>query len=153
MADTKDDRIPTTRRTVLAGVGAVGVVGSLAACGSASSSDAGAPTSGGAGSMPGAAASGASGGGLANTGDIPVGSGKIFEAVVVTQPTAGNFKAFSTTCTHQGCQVSSVGGGVIKCPCHGSEFSISDGSVKSGPARAPLAAKTVTVKNGEITVS
>ena len=42
--------------------------------------------------------------------DIPVGGGRIFEAikVVVTQPTEGDFKAFTAVCTHQACTVSSV---------------------------------------------
>ena len=70
------------------------------------------------------------GGGLASTADIEVGGGTIFadEQVVVTQPSEGEFKAFTTTCTHQGCQVESVSDGSINCPCHGSSFSIEDGS-------------------------
>ena len=53
--------------------------------------------------------------------DIPVGGGKVFDAlkVVVTQPTAGDYKAFSAVCTHQGCTVNGVSNGVITCPCHG----------------------------------
>ena len=56
--------------------------------------------------------------------DIPVGGGKVFDKlkVVITQPTAGDFKAFSAICTHQGCLVSTVGNGRINCPCHGSSF-------------------------------
>jgi Rieske Fe-S protein len=158
MAESNDDRVAASRRTVLAGVGAVGVVGSLAACGTASdnASDGGAANGGG--STPTAAGAstgggGTSGGGIAKTADIPVGSGKIIGSVVVTQPSAGTFKAFSSTCTHQGCQVNAISGGAIKCPCHGSQFSITDGSVKHGPATAPLPSKTVTVKDGEITVA
>jgi Rieske Fe-S protein len=154
MADSNDDQA-TKRRTVLAGVGAVGVLGSLAACGTASDSGSGGDA-GGAGSTPNAGTTGAAGGG--NSGaikaaDIPVGSGKIIGGVVVTQPAAGTYKAFSSTCTHQGCQVNAVSGGVIKCPCHGSSYSITDGSVKTGPATKPLPSKTVTVKDGEITVT
>src|SRR5215469_9367558 len=39
---------------------------------------------------------------LAKTSDIPVGGGVIYanEHVVVTQPSAGTFKCFSSTCTH-----------------------------------------------------
>jgi Rieske Fe-S protein len=88
------------------------------------------------------------------TADIPVGGGKIFDAqkVVVTQPSAGQFKAFSAICTHQGCTVGAVGT-TIDCPCHGSKYSITDGSVVHGPATAPLPPYPVTVSGSELTVS
>ena len=78
---------------------------------------------------------------LTSTGEVPEGGGTIFanEQVVVTQPTAGEFKCFTAVCTHQGCVVSSVEGGSINCACHGSAFSIADGSVENGPATSPLA--------------
>jgi Rieske Fe-S protein len=84
--------------------------------------------------------------------DVPVGGGKVVDAakVVVTQPTAGTFKAFSSICTHQGCSVIGVGSGTINCPCHGSRFSPVDGSVKQGPAKKPLAEVPVTVKDGQV---
>ncbi len=89
---------------------------------------------------------------IARTKDIPVGGGKVFESskVVVTQPKAGEFKAFSAVCTHQGCLVSSVRQNVIACPCHGSMFSAADGSVKGGPAPTALAAKKVHVEGDGI---
>jgi Rieske Fe-S protein len=70
--------------------------------------------------------------------------------VVVTQPTAGSFKAFTAVCTHQGCTVGSVSGGAIHCPCHGSAFSIKDGSVVNGPATQPLAAVSIKVEGTSI---
>lgn len=72
--------------------------------------------------------------------------------VVVTQPTEGVFKAFSSVCTHQGCAVSSIKDGAMVCPCHNSLFSIADGSVISGPATEPLPEKTVTVTGDVITL-
>ena len=89
------------------------------------------------------------------TSDVPVGGGKIYadQKLVVTQPSGGDFKAFSAICTHQGCLVASVAGGTINCPCHGSKFSIEDGSVQGGPAPSALEAVTVTVKGGEITTA
>lgn len=113
----------------------------LAACGSGGKGSSGSsPTSSGA---------------IAKTTDIPVGSGKIFtaEKVVVTQPESGTFKAFSAICTHQGCPVSKIIDKDIECTCHGSRFSIEDGSVVQGPATRPLEKFTATISGDEITVS
>ena len=87
--------------------------------------------------------------------DVPVGGGQVLgdERIVVTQPTAGEFKGFSSTCTHQGCQVASVADGTINCPCHGSRFSIEDGSVANGPATSPLPAVKVVVEGGEVVLA
>ena len=70
--------------------------------------------------------------------------------VVVTQPASGQYKAFSAVCTHVGCLVNKVANGTIGCPCHGSQFKVTNGSVVTGPAAAPLAAKQVTVADGQV---
>jgi Rieske Fe-S protein len=92
---------------------------------------------------------------LARTDDIPLDGGKIFpdQHVVVTQPAAGQYKGFSSVCTHKGCAVSQVANGRIICPCHGSEYSITDGSVQTGPAPRPLPHVAIKVKDGEISVA
>ncbi|MEV8123246.1 Rieske (2Fe-2S) protein [Streptomyces sp. NPDC085944] len=144
------------RRTVVAAAGAAGLTAVLAAC-SGSDDDASSDT----GTAPTGSASQESGSGgehagagpaLAATADIPEGGGKVFpdQKVVVTQPAAGEFKAFSATCTHQGCAVKSVSDGVINCPCHDSNFSITDGSVQGGPAPKPLPAVQITVSGDSI---
>jgi Rieske Fe-S protein len=162
--------LPLERRAVLRAAGVAGVAGvvgvGLAACGSSGSNttagggassapaDTSAPAATSAAASPSASASagGGSGTALGATSQIPVGGGMIFAAqkVVVTQPTAGTFKGFSSTCTHMGCQVNQISGGLIHCPCHGSEYSITDGSVKGGPAPQPLPAENVTVQGGQI---
>ncbi|SCF05876.1 Ferredoxin subunit of nitrite reductase or a ring-hydroxylating dioxygenase [Micromonospora purpureochromogenes] len=158
-----DDQVLTgpgtqTRRALLAGAGAVGASVLLTACGG-DDSGAGttAPTSGG----PGATAGDAEGGdregssSLATTGDIPVGGGQVYAAqgVVITQPEPGQFKGFDPICTHQGCPVSNVDGGTINCTCHNSKYSITDGSVKQGPATKPLAPKTLKVQGDQISLA
>ncbi|MFH8797321.1 Rieske (2Fe-2S) protein [Streptomyces sp. NPDC017941] len=130
-----------TRRTVVTAVGAAGLAAALAACGSDDDpADEASEKEEGGGAV------------LATTADIPVGGGKIFkdEGVVVTQPTKGQFKAFSHLCTHKQCPVTSVEGGTINCPCHGSKFDINDGSVKQKPAPKPLSAKEITVEGDSI---
>ena len=148
-----------TRRGVLAGVGLVGLAGAVSACssGGSSSSPAGAASASTApasapGSASAAAGTGSATGALATTSEIPVGSGKIFteQKVVVTQPTSGDFKAFSAVCTHMGCIVSQISNGTIDCPCHGSRYSIKDGSVVAGPAPSPLPAEAIKVSGTSI---
>jgi Rieske Fe-S protein len=140
-----------TRRTVVAAAGAAGLGAALVACGGSSGSADGADSGAGSDTQK----SGGSGEVLAKTSDIPEGGGKIFadQKVVVTQPKANEFKAFSAVCTHQGCTVSSISDGIIHCPCHGSEYSIVDGSVKGGPAPRPLPAEKIQVKGGSISLT
>jgi Rieske Fe-S protein len=89
---------------------------------------------------------------LALTSDVPVGGGKILadKKIVITQPRAGSFEAFNAVCTHQGCTVSSVSGGTINCPCHGSKFGIANGSVVTGPAASALAPVSIKVQGTSI---
>ena len=151
-----DPAAPLSRRAVVAGVGGVAAAGLLTACGGATPAPAPAPAAP-APAAPSAEPSAATSGGatLAAASSIPVGGGTVFadKDVVVTQPTAGEYKAFSATCTHQGCKVKSVADGVIVCPCHGSKFAIADGSVASGPAKSPLPAKSVSEEGGSIVLA
>jgi nitrite reductase/ring-hydroxylating ferredoxin subunit len=89
------------------------------------------------------------------TSKVPVGGGVILKDAdyVITQPKPGKFKAFSKICTHRQCPVTSVTGGTINCPCHGSKYSIEDGSVVNPPAPAPLKKAKVTVSGGRVVVN
>jgi Rieske Fe-S protein len=137
---------PLTRRAVVAG-----------ACGTACAVAVGACSGYGPARPPAAgdAAAAEPGGALAAADDIPVGGGTVFgdRNVVVTQPVAGEFRAFSATCTHRGCTVTAVEDGRITCPCHGSAFAIADGSVVDGPAPSPLPEQAVTVVDGSISLA
>jgi Rieske Fe-S protein len=143
--DHTTERGSMSRRLLLAG--AVGVAAALAACDSEPAGD---------GSAQGGADDAGSGPTtLARTSDIPVGGGVVFakRGVVVTQPTAGTFKAFSAICTHQHCPLIDVSNGLINCGCHGSQFAIEDGSVRRGPATEPLPAKPIRVEGDVITLA
>jgi Rieske Fe-S protein len=166
-----------TRRGVLLGVGLAGLGGVLAGCSTSAvpydADEEGVPPNGQApAGMPGAGASqnatpgpGAmsssrpagkkakpKGTVLGQASDIPVGGGAIYKAakVVVTQPASGQYKAFSAVCTHVGCIVNKVTNGTIDCPCHGSEFKITNGAVVTGPAPSPLPAKQIKIVDGQV---
>jgi nitrite reductase/ring-hydroxylating ferredoxin subunit len=156
-----------TRRGVLLGVGLVGLGGVLAGCSTAAvpydANEAGVPPNGPApGAMPssGAMTSPAAPGSdamssspsprggqarkkakpkpkgtvLGAASDIPVGGGAIFSAV----------------CTHVGCLVNKVTSGTIDCPCHGSEFKITNGAVVAGPAPSPLPARQIKIVDDQV---
>ncbi|MGW3129676.1 Rieske (2Fe-2S) protein [Streptomyces sp. NPDC001123] len=156
----------STRRTVLT-TGTAALAATCVGCGnnngngSSSTSETpsasetpGSSASPTAGSSASGSASAAAGKALAQTSEIPEGGGTIFkdQKIVVTQPTKGEFKAFSAICTHMGCTVNRVADGTIDCPCHGSKFHIADGSVAHGPAPRPLPAKSITVSGNSITL-
>lgn len=123
------------RRTVVVGAAALGAGLTVAGCTTVSTAPA-APT----------------GEPIGSTADVPVGSGTIFadSRVVVTQPEAGTFTAFDAACPHQGCNVGSVEGAEIVCPCHGSRFGL-DGAVLTGPATTGLAPVEVRVEGDRLT--
>jgi nitrite reductase/ring-hydroxylating ferredoxin subunit len=145
------------RRTILRG-GTVGglALPLLAACSGGGGDEASSGSSGDA-SRPGDAGSpgdASTGGSSVSAAEVPVGGGIIVkdQKTVVTQPAKGDFKAFTAVCTHKGCTVAKVEGGLILCPCHGSKFSIEDGSRQAGPAEAALDSKKVTVEGDQISI-
>jgi Rieske Fe-S protein len=176
MSETQDSGTPLagplaqSRRALLIGAGVTcaaalagcttydanngGLAGAPPTSSSAAPSGGGAPSASGAASASGGAAHGSApvAAALATTAEVPEGGGKIIDGknIVITQPQAGSFKAFTAVCTHQGCIVNSVAGGTIDCPCHGSKFSIKDGSVVNGPASSPLAPVAIKVDGTSI---
>ncbi len=139
-----------TRRAFLTGSTGVVAVAALAACGGGSD---GAREGGNGGGVVPSAESGTE---LAKVSQVPV-DGALAVTVdskpaLVTQPTEGQFAAFSAICTHNGCTVQ-PGDGELKCPCHASRFDLATGAVLGGPAPKPLPEIEVTVSGGAITVA
>ncbi|MET8626092.1 Rieske (2Fe-2S) protein [Kitasatospora sp. NPDC004669] len=148
MSEAPETSPATSRRSLLCGAaaalavgGTVALTGCSSSSGSSGSSDSSSAPKGPVDLGPASA--------------IPEGGGKVFreQKIVVTQPTAGQYKAFSAKCTHAGCIVDQVKKEQIQCPCHGSRFGIADGAVQDGPAPSPLPAYTVTVEGGNLKVT
>jgi nitrite reductase/ring-hydroxylating ferredoxin subunit len=143
-----------SRRAVLAmGAGAVGALAGCEVYGDESNDPPPPPA-------PAPGASGEPGGGtvVATTDEVQVGGGLLVDehGIVITQPTEGTFRGFSAICTHEGCTVSSISDGTINCNCHGSRFSIEDGSVVEAAAgltpddQDPLPEASITVNGDSI---
>lgn len=86
--------------------------------------------------------------------EVPVGGGVVLaeHELVVTQPEAGSYLAFSAICTHQGCMLTSVEDRGAFCGCHSSYFDITDGMPVAGPAQAPLPSVAVTLSGDTLTI-
>lgn len=142
------DHLRMPRQRFIAGAGMAAAATALAACSSGGSAAPPVASQTPGGTAP-AAADPKS---LTTTAEVPVGSGVIVDGVVVTQPAAGDFKAFTAICTHRSCKLSEVADGLIDCPCHGSKFHL-DGTVAAGPAAEPLAAVPISVDGDSIVMT
>jgi nitrite reductase/ring-hydroxylating ferredoxin subunit len=94
------------------------------------------------------------------TKDVKVGSFKIFQiagaggrSVLITQPKAGVFRAFSSTCTHLGATLQSVRGSNLVCPIHQATFNTTTGAATGGPTVTPLSKFTLTKTGTTLYVS
>jgi nitrite reductase/ring-hydroxylating ferredoxin subunit len=91
---------------------------------------------------------------LISASQVPVGSGvrvdSALGALMIVQPRAGNFRAFSAVCTHAGCEVTDVTVSEMICNCHGSVFSTEDGAVTQGPARRGLRQYELVQRDGQL---
>ncbi|GAA3447482.1 Rieske (2Fe-2S) protein [Planomonospora venezuelensis] len=137
---SSDGSAMPTRRHVIGAAGAVACGAALAGCATAAGERTAGPPPAVKGKV------------VAQTADIPVGGGKVIHKwkIVITQPSAGVFKAFNASCPHKGCAVSNPSEGVIRCPCHGSEFDAVSGKCLKGPAEAPLVEFALRVEGGGI---
>jgi Rieske Fe-S protein len=56
-----------------------------------------------------------------------------FHGSVIAVRKGDRLNLLSSQCTHLGCRISESSEGILRCPCHGSEFA-EDGTVVKGPA-------------------
>ncbi|MFI5910895.1 Rieske (2Fe-2S) protein [Dactylosporangium sp. NPDC051541] len=137
------------RRALLAGIGGLGAVSLLAACGddgATANTPAAPPAEQAAGKPPAStganagASTGASArtGPVGQTGEVPVGGGVVQNGVLIVQPVSGTFKVFDAACPHKGVLVKAPENGVVLCPAHASKFNPADGAKISGPTPSGL---------------
>jgi nitrite reductase/ring-hydroxylating ferredoxin subunit len=62
--------------------------------------------------------------------------------------------AFEGTCPHYGCDLweGRLDGHIVTCPCHGSQFDVTDGHLVHGPATSPVPSYQVSVRQGRVRV-
>jgi thiosulfate dehydrogenase (quinone) large subunit len=153
-----------TRRALLGGAGAFGVLCLLGIAAISRSSKSGGDSAGGSGGATSgstdggssAAGGGGSGAELVAASAVSVGSAKQVkdpkngDPAWVLQLSAGQFSAFSAVCPHQQCTIGFVSPSEgFACPCHGSRFS-AEGKLLQGPATRGLTAIPVTVTDGAV---
>lgn len=104
---------------------------------------------GGATTTTGGAAAGTA---LGKATQVPVGGAATFtlnngDPGVVIQPKQGQFVAYDAVCPHAGCTVAfSKAADLLVCPCHGSEFQVSNGACIAGPS--PTGLKSYKIAEG-----
>jgi nitrite reductase/ring-hydroxylating ferredoxin subunit len=64
----------------------------------------------------------------------------------------GTVYAIGNRCTHMSCTLSdgTLKGGNVTCPCHGSTFDVTTGSVMKGPAKKPEPAYQTRIEGEHI---
>jgi Rieske Fe-S protein len=71
--------------------------------------------------------------------------------IIVTRSSETTVAAFSSKCTHWGCEVSLPVNNVITCPCHGATYDV-NGKITHGPARKDLKTFSATLNGTIITI-
>ena len=155
-----------SRRIIFQGLSALGVAAVLAGCGGDESRQPPASGKSASDDSPSPSKPSKSGPGnqlqdpkladaLATVDEIPVGGGIILtdDRIVITQPSRGEFRAFSAVCTHQGQIVGEVDDNTITCTFHGSQYDAATGDVTTGPAATGLDPVKIHVKGRAITLA
>ena len=91
---------------------------------------------------------------LDQLGDRELAAGEVSGARIAIARAAGSVYAFGDTCTHLGCSLAegSLGGTIVTCPCHGSQFDVTTGDVVRGPAREPVGSYPVRLEGDALRI-
>jgi nitrite reductase/ring-hydroxylating ferredoxin subunit len=94
---------------------------------------------------------------VGNSTEVAAGTLKAFDVEgtrVAVANVGGSFYAFSDICTHMHCSLAKgkLEGTIVTCACHGSQFDVTTGAVRRGPAREPVRAFQVRIKGDSVQV-
>jgi len=89
--------------------------------------------------------------------DVPPGQMRVFDVAgtnVNVASAGGHLYAFDDTCTHTGCSLAKgkLDGTLVTCACHGSQFDVTSGAVRRGPARRPVRSRSVQIEGENLLV-
>lgn len=142
---------PTRRNLVCGLLIGLAAPGALAACTTASQTNA-PPPAGSTDANTGSA--GPSGVTLAKLSDVPVGSGLIVAGptgkILLVRPSENEVHGLDPVCPHAGVTVAVPKNGTITCPGHGSQFDGSSGDLKKGPATTGLTKIPVKISGDSV---
>jgi 3-phenylpropionate/trans-cinnamate dioxygenase ferredoxin component len=94
---------------------------------------------------------------VGKTDEVPEGEMRAYQVGgedVAVANVSGSYHAFGDVCTHRQCQLSEgdLEGTIVTCPCHGSQFDVTTGDVKNGPATLPVDTYEVALEGDELRI-
>ena len=94
---------------------------------------------------------------LGSAGSVSPGALAAFQTeagAVAVANVAGTYYAVDAACTHRHCSLAEgdLDGTVVTCICHGSQFDVTSGAVRRGPAQAPVRSYPVRVEGTDIQI-
>lgn len=94
---------------------------------------------------------------VTQTGRVAPGTGTVVDAngtAIALFNVGGTFHAIANACTHVGGPLGegTLDGTTVTCPWHGSQFDVTSGQVRKGPARRPVATYPVRVEGSDVFV-
>jgi len=94
---------------------------------------------------------------IGNVKDVAAGQIRAFDVAGTKVGVAnadGHLYAFDDTCTHRGCSLASgkLDGTTVTCPCHGSQFDVTSGTVIRGPAARPVRSRSIQIAGEDLLV-
>jgi nitrite reductase/ring-hydroxylating ferredoxin subunit len=94
---------------------------------------------------------------VAQVGGVAPGTGTVVDVqgtAIALFNVGGTFYAIANACTHMGGPLGkgSLEGSTVTCPWHGSQFDVTSGQVRKGPARKPVATYPVRIRGDDVFV-